>query len=205
MNESFLFLKRFFSSPKAIGSLLPSSKKLGSCMVQRSASGKGKPKRILEIGAGSGALTRPLVEKLRPTDFLDIVENDPNFCASLRKQFAHLNNVAVHEVSILDFKGKNYDVLISSLPLNSFKAHDVSEILKKYESLVKTGGILSYYEYVGLKRIKRALLFGRLAVDFKDAQLIKNAFANKYGKEIDKIWWNFPPARIIHCKMVKHD
>jgi phosphatidylethanolamine/phosphatidyl-N-methylethanolamine N-methyltransferase len=201
MKEIYLFVRRFFSSPKAIGSLFPSSKKLGLCIAQKAKCAAKKPLYYLEVGAGSGALTRPLVNSMQEEDRMDIVENDPKFCASLRRQFSHLPNVAIHETSILDFEGKNYDILISSLPLNSFRAHMVQKILNKYISLIKSDGYLSYYEYLGLEKIKRAFLFGNSALDFKDAQVLKKEFAEKYGKEVDKIWLNFPPARIVHCKM----
>jgi phosphatidylethanolamine/phosphatidyl-N-methylethanolamine N-methyltransferase len=205
MKEICLFAKRFFSAPFAIGSLFPSSKKLGCCIAQQLSLIRHRPLRYLEVGAGSGALTRPVVQRMQRGDSIDIVENDPKFCAALRRQFSHLANVSVHEISILDFQGKNYDVLISSLPLNAFKAYLVEDILKKYESLVKAGGYLSYYEYLGFSKIKQVLLFGKQATDFKEAQVLKHAFANKYRKDVDKIWWNLPPARIIHCKMVDRE
>ena len=201
MNEIYLFVKRFFASPTAIGSLLPSSEKLGSCIAQKSSNETHKPIRYLEVGAGSGALTRPLVERMQAGDSMDIVEVDPKFCSSLRRQFSHLSSVSIHEVSILDFEGRDYDVLVSSLPLNAFRSQMVNDILKKYKSLVKPDGYLSYYEYLGLEKIKQILLFGETAKDFKKTQFLKREFANKYGKEIDKIWWNFPPARVVHCKM----
>lgn len=201
MNEIYLFLKRFFASPQAIGSLLPSSEKLGVCMAKRGAYHPRKPLRYLEVGAGSGALTRPLIERMHAGDSIDLVEIDPKFCTTLRKQFGHLPAVTIHEISILDFEGKDYDVLISSLPLNAFRAQMVKEILKKYKSLVKPGGYLSYYEYLGLEKIKQRLLFGKTAEDFKKAQVLKKEFASRYGKETNKIWWNFPPARVVHCKI----
>lgn len=199
MKEIYLFVKRFVSSPQAIGSLLPSSKKLGLSMIKIPAD--RKPLRYLEVGAGSGAVTRHLVENMRSGDSMDIVERDPKFCVSLKNQFAHVPNVSVHEISILDFEGKNYDVLISSLPLNAFKAHMVEAILNKYENLVTRGGCLSYYEYLGVEKIKKAFLFGKHSQDFKIVQQLKHTFAAKYSVEVDKIWWNFPPARIVHCKM----
>jgi phosphatidylethanolamine/phosphatidyl-N-methylethanolamine N-methyltransferase len=205
MREIYLFVKRFLSSPSAIGSLFPSSQKLGLCMAQKPPLARCAPLRYLEVGAGSGALTRSLVKRMQRGDWMDIVENDPKFCISLRRQFAHHSNVAVHEMSILDFEGKNYDILISSLPLNAFRAHMVGDILKKYERLVKREGYLSYYEYLGLEKIKRILLFGKRASDFHEVQVLKGAFENKYRKEEDKIWWNFPPARIIHCKMANNE
>lgn len=170
-------------------------------MAQKMSITSAKPLRYLEIGAGSGALTRPIVERLRKQDYIDIVESDPTFCTSLRHQFAHLSNVYVHETSILNFEGKNYDVVISSLPLNAFHADLVCAILKKYKDLIKPGGYLSYYEYPGLEKLKSLFLFGKSASDFDDVQLLKRDFAKKYAKEAETIWWNFPPARIVLCKM----
>lgn len=135
------------------------------------------------------------------SDHLDVVENDPKFCSILREKFAHLPHVTIHEVSILNFEGERYDALVSSLPLNAFKAQMVREILKKYKTLVKKEGSLSYFEYLGIEKIKQTFLSGEKASDFKDMVLLKRQFALKYGDQIEHIWWNFPPARVIHCKM----
>lgn len=200
VKELYLFIRQFFSSPTAIGSLVPSSKKLALCIAEKSAA-SSTPKKYLEVGGGSGALTHHLVNKLLAEDRLDVVEVDSNFCVILRAKFGHLKNVTIHEVSILDFEGENYDALVSSLPLNAFRAYTVSKILKKYERLVRKGGHLSYFEYLGIETLKQAFLFGKPASDFKDMVVLKRQFALKYGKESDKIWWNFPPARVIHCQM----
>lgn len=160
-----------------------------------------KPLRYLEVGGGSGALTQYLIQNMQLRDSLDIVENDPKFCSILRQKFAHLPQVTIHEISVLDFPSEKYDVLISSLPLNAFRAPMVHDIFKKYETLVEKGGYLSYFEYLGVEKVKQALLFGENLADFRDTLALKEKFVIKYGKEIDKIWWNFPPARVIHCQM----
>lgn len=201
MKDAYLFAKRFFFSPSAVGSLLPSSPQLAHCMVKQSLFSAKKPISYLEVGAGSGALTQRLIKKLHQKDTLDIVEKDPQFCAILRRKFGHLPFVRIHEISILEFKADRYDVLISSLPLNAFQASTVGNILKKYEQLVKEGGSLAYYEYLGFEKVKQALLLGDKARDFQKAQNLKSQFMSKYGKKIDRIWWNVPPARVIHCQM----
>lgn len=200
MNKRFLFAKRFLSKPTSVGSLWPSSKKLALCMIPSPSYQKGTI-NYLEVGAGSGALTCRLVKKLRPQDKLDIVENDPKFCALLRKQFGHVSQVTIHEVSILDFTEKKYEVVISSLPLNAFPAHLVAKILEKYENLSKKGGLLSYFEYAGLEKIKQALLCGAKARDFHETLSLKQHFAAQYCTKIELIWGNVPPARVIHCQM----
>lgn len=200
MNKRFLFAQRFLSKPTSVGSFWPSSEKLALCMIPL-PSCSNCAINYLEVGAGSGALTSRLIEKLRPQDQLDIVENDPKFCALLHKQFGHLSQVTIHEVSILDFTGKKYEVVISSLPLNAFPAHLVAKILEKYKNLSKKGGLLSYFEYVWLEKIKQALLCGAKARDFHEALTLKQCFANQYGTKVELIWGNLPPARVIHCQM----
>ena len=155
----------------------------------------------MEVGAGSGALTAQLILKLGPQDTLDVVEKDPNFCRVLRKKFGHLPNVSIHEVSIVDFVAKPFDGLLSSLPLNAFGAPLVGKILKQYENLVKKGGILSYYEYMGFEKVKKVFLMGDKADDFHKGQELKNQFVSQYSNAVEIIWWNIPPARVVHCKL----
>jgi phosphatidylethanolamine/phosphatidyl-N-methylethanolamine N-methyltransferase len=201
MKNRLLFAKRFFSSPQTVGSLWPSSERLASCMVDSILPSSEKAVRYLEVGAGSGALTSRLILKLRNHDTLDIVEKDPNFCKLLRTKFSHLSHVTIHELSILDFTTEPYDVLISSLPLNAFSAPLVERILKQYENLVKKGGSLTYFEYIAIEKIKYILLFGAKAHDFREGQELKHRFVTQYGKAVDVIWWNVPPARVIHCQL----
>ncbi len=159
-----------------------------------------RPTRYLEVGAGLGVFTRQIIGQMRPEDWLDIVETDHIFCMALRRQFGHLPNVAIHELSILDFEESDYDAVITSLPLNAFRAEMVDRVLKKYETLVKIGGSLSYFEYIGLEKLKKIFLFGQLACDFKGTLNLKRDFENKYFREIDYVWKNFPPARVLHFK-----
>jgi phosphatidylethanolamine/phosphatidyl-N-methylethanolamine N-methyltransferase len=199
MKETYLFAKRFLSKPQAVGSLFPSSEKLGLCIAAQFFQ-QQTPKRYLEVGGGSGALTSQLVQKITPPHWLDIVEKDPKFCFMLRKKFQHLPNVTIHESSILEFQSEPYDQLISSLPLNAFSSKMVNGIFRKYECLIKKGGKLTYFEYLGIEKLKKVFLFGKKWADFQHTLFLKKDFVFKYGGQVEKIWWNFPPARVIHCQ-----
>lgn len=170
-------------------------------MTKQASKKEDMPLRYLEVGAGSGALTKSLVRHLNEGDTLDIVELDPQFCKKLKRKYAHLPNINVYEASILDYDQKNYDVVVTSLPLNSFKSSLVDQILLKYKSLVKSGGYISYFEYMGLGNLKKRYLLGKSQADFKTLLLLKNSFVNSYCTEIEKIWWNVPPARVFHCQL----
>lgn len=157
--------------------------------------------RYLEVGAGSGALTGCIASKLRKEDVFDIVEVDPKFCSHLKQKFGHNSKLTIYERSILEFESPPYDIVISSLPLNAFHSEMVKKILNKLKGLVKKNGHLSYFEYIGLQELKRLLLLGNARLDFKETQNYKKKFADLYCKEVERIWLNFPPAKVIHCKI----
>ena len=199
MSDFSFFIKRFILSPSTVGSLLPSSHSLASNMTKRAP--QTPSLRYLEVGAGSGAVTKHLLKKLRPSDHLDIIEYDADFCALLHKKFHAHPKVTIHQASILDFEGEKYDVLISSLPLNAFSPALVAQILSKLQSLAKKGGHLSYFEYMGLGKLKQAVLRGEKRSAFKATLDLKRQFARNFCRESDKIWFNFPPARVLHCQL----
>lgn len=74
--------------------------------------------RIVEIGPGPGAITRPLSRKCAN---LHIVELDRDLAAGLRKQFAENERVTVHEADALkfDFAALGGDLrVVGNLPYN---------------------------------------------------------------------------------------
>lgn len=201
MKENYLFIKRFFSNPSTIGSIFPSSKKLADSLVKKTSLHHQQPLRYLEVGAGIGVLTQHILPNMRKNDHLDIVEIDAEFCALLRKKYAYLPNIMIHEMSFLDFDSSDYDVIISSLPLNSFNSQVVNKIFLKFKSLVKKDGYLSYFEYRGLGKIKQTCLFGNSLIDFEHALALRHGFIYAHCEEIETVWGNLLPARIFHCKM----
>ena len=65
------FLRRFLANPKQVGALAPSSRRLAGALAEP-PSHRTKPARILEVGAGTGAITTPLVDLLGSDHCLDL-------------------------------------------------------------------------------------------------------------------------------------
>ncbi len=200
--DAILFLHRFIASPSTIGSIFPSSSYLVENITRKipDLTATARPaQRYLEVGAGTGSFTEKIIAKLQPNDQLDIVEYDPTFCQLLRRKFHHLPNVTIYEKSILDHQSAPYDVVVAGVPLNSFKAAFVDQVFKKYVELTKPGGSLSYFEYIGLARIKQAFLGEEASSDFNKVLQLKADFFAQYGTECDSIYCNITPARVLHC------
>ncbi len=79
-----------------------------------------KNERLVEIGPGTGVLTRPLLEQ---TATLDVIELDRDLAANLRQEFSS-EILRIHEIDVLNFSfrsmthGKEKIRLIGNLPYN---------------------------------------------------------------------------------------
>lgn len=202
-SDKGLFTRRFFEKPSQVGSLFPSSQALTKEMTRFCAPQcEGESRRILEIGAGTGVFTRKIIELMGPEDVLDIVELDPYFACSLRREFKSHKNVFIHEIDIVSFTQEEpYDVIVSGLPLNAFEPKVVDAILKKYISLSKKNGMFTYFDYPLIAGCKIAVSIGEKKRKFSHVLGLKKAFSEAYKVQSKIVCANFPPARVTHCKI----
>lgn len=84
-----LFLRRWLANPVAVGSPTPSSPDVGRLMAR--AVKRAPDQAVVEIGAGTGAVTAELVRAGIPKDRLFVIEIDHDMCAALRQRFPDLN------------------------------------------------------------------------------------------------------------------
>src|SRR5438270_734860 len=70
----------------ATGSLLPSTRFLAKALVSELRRPRG-PSRILEVGPGTGSVTREILRHLLPGDRLDAVEVNARFIHLLERRF----------------------------------------------------------------------------------------------------------------------
>ena len=95
-----LFLSEFRRNFRTTGAILPSGRRLSAALVHLGREGQRvggahsvrestdlRPRRILEVGPGTGAVTRPLIRSMQPTDCLDLVELNQSFVDCLNDRF----------------------------------------------------------------------------------------------------------------------
>jgi phosphatidylethanolamine/phosphatidyl-N-methylethanolamine N-methyltransferase len=159
--ECQAFFRQFREQYFTTGSILPSSRALGRALtrpIRRAA----PPRRILEVGPGTGAVTRVIVDCLRPGDHLDIVEINSRFVDLLNHRFAEdpefrekRQLARVIHSPLQEVPGAAvYDFMISGLPLNNFPLTLVDDIFRSYQRLLKPTGTLSYFEYLAIRDLK---------------------------------------------------
>src|SRR5690348_14937458 len=77
------YVRRF----ETTGAVAPSSRFLARALSRPLRACRERAVRVLEVGPGTGAVTREIVRHIKPGDTLDLVEINENFADLLRKRF----------------------------------------------------------------------------------------------------------------------
>ncbi len=207
MNNHLEFFRQFRQRFKTTGAIAPSSRFLAKAMTWPMRQGTS-PRRILEVGPGTGAVTGSLVRSLQPGDCLDLVEINDVFADMLRKRFETdeaWNRVAdqceVHQLPLQEFKSDEpYDYVISGLPMNNFEPALVSELLETMFGLMQDGAVLSYFEYIYIRSIKCVLTRGDEKKRIREIDRVVGDWQDKYRFERNWVFVNLPPAWVQHLR-----
>ena len=121
-DEEIRFFRGWQRDKKGVGALVPTSSHTARRMASVIDTSSGLP--VLELGAGTGVITRAILEHgVAPRDLVSI-EYAPHFCDLLRKRFVDVDvrNGDVFELdSVLDDRRDHvFDAVISAVPMLSF-------------------------------------------------------------------------------------
>lgn len=152
------FFVRFIKDLKNTGAIAPSSKFLAQDLVQqlknKLISNNCAPLNILELGPGTGSLTKEIVKLLRPSDRLDIVEIQKTFYEIIQQTYG-FTNVHVHHSDFLSFNSSvPYDYIFSSLPYENMPTQISRKIWKKKLSVCAPSCYICYFKYVNFRDFK---------------------------------------------------
>jgi phospholipid N-methyltransferase len=201
------FFKQYVRRFHDTGAIAPSSRWLAAALARHVVAG-GAPRRVLEVGPGTGAVTQRIVNRLGPLDRFDLVELNDQFVSHLRGRFRNEPDFAAigDRATIIHGpledlpRGQTYDSIISGLPLNNFAVANVEQILAAFGELLAPQGTLSFFEYVAVRPL-RAAVSGR--ADRERLRGIGRALDGTLnGNEFqrDLILPNLPPAWVHHVR-----
>lgn len=145
MNDFSLFLGKFLRHGTAIASLAPSSRWLARTTVGNVVWDRARV--VVELGAGTGPITRVLVEKAPPECRLVVLERDPDFAKILRERYSDRPNCDVVEGDVRDLAAimaergiARADYVISGLPVPSFPKDLQRDLFRKVKQLLAPEG-----------------------------------------------------------------
>jgi phosphatidylethanolamine/phosphatidyl-N-methylethanolamine N-methyltransferase len=121
-DDEELFFRTWLNEPVAIGAVMPTREPLARAMARAvlQSAGVRAGKRIVELGGGTGPLTRALALSAPDPDAIAVVERNPVFHRLLQRRFPHLQLIlgdAEDLVAILrDHRVGAVGAVVSSLP-----------------------------------------------------------------------------------------
>lgn len=166
-------------NPRLTGSVVPSSKYLSYAMAQ----GAQGAEQIIELGAGTGPITRVLRELYPDTPFV-CVEYQKELAAELRQSFAGLDVRQETAKAVLDAVAASQEkiAIISALPFRSLPENIRDETVASIVAL--------FGRCPNTKLIQ--FTYGLIA-PFDLPQEVSGPIS---WRKIDKVWRNFPPATV---------
>ena len=184
----WLMTKKFIAKGTSIASFAPSQGPLCRRII------KGidfdAAECIVELGAGTGPVTRELLKRVKPHTKLIVVELDPDFCARLRHRFPTADIVEGDagklEHLLADRGISRVDHVVSGLPLPSFPAAVRGAIIASSAKVLAPGG--TFRQLTNMPWVY--------------AGLYKKYFAEvKFGF----VPLNVPPAGVYVCRHYRPD
>jgi phosphatidylethanolamine/phosphatidyl-N-methylethanolamine N-methyltransferase len=135
-DDELKFFKGWIDKPKAVGSIVPTSSIAARRMASVVNPDSGLP--VLEVGPGTGVVTRAILARGVKPENLYLVEYSEDFVRHLRAQFPGVNvihgNAFDLDATLGDKRGMVFDSVVSGVPLLNFP---VSQRIRYVEDLLK--------------------------------------------------------------------
>ena len=179
-NRPLEFFKGFLRNPKEVGSAIPSSRFLTRRVLD---CGRASSARVIvELGPGTGVLTRELLRRMPRDGRLIAVEINEGFVELLRRQYPD-PRLAVHRGSATDLEKaldsvgeKSANLVVSGVPFSTMERGEGRRTLEVAKRVLAPGGLFVAYQFRNHVRRIAEPVFG--------------------AGETHSGFWNLPPMRI---------
>jgi phosphatidylethanolamine/phosphatidyl-N-methylethanolamine N-methyltransferase len=151
-NSALTFFRQWLKAPRRMGSVAPSSHHLARAMARLiPAAALAERAPIIELGGGTGSITRGLIEAGVPPDRLFVVERDPTLAELLRGRFVGVHVLcgdAAALPALLQPHGiHRVGAIVSGLPLLLFPEDVLARLVESCFTLLGAGHPLIQFTY----------------------------------------------------------
>ena len=165
-----LFFKTFLENPRQTGSVVQSSPFLARKIIE--PINFKKARFIVELGAGTGAVTKKILRKMDPDCILMCFEIDKVLCKEMKKNLKDPRLKVIPDGAekmgryLPRFGCRKADFIVSELPLVSLPQKTGEEILKAVQDNLDAKGkyIQIQYSLLGKKKLQK--IFPRIEILF---------------------------------------
>lgn len=173
-----VFFGLWLQKPMRIAAVNPSGRRFADALAE--CVELDRPGTVLELGAGTGSLTRGMMRAGCPPDRIIAVEREPRLAAVLRNEFPRIRVIEGDATRIDQYfagRGERLAAVVSSLPIKWFPLEAQRAIVKPCLELLGPGGRFLQMT----NAFSSPLPMERLGIA---------------GHEVCRVWLNLLPAQI---------
>jgi phospholipid N-methyltransferase len=145
--SALMFLREWAGHPRAMGAVCSSSRKLARGIAELvPAAGSGY---VVELGGGTGAVTRALLDAGIPAERLIVIERSEKLAGYLQRTFPQLRILcgdAAQLTQMLQNAG-SIGTIVSGLPLFSLPGSLVRTIMREVDAVLAHDGCFIQFTY----------------------------------------------------------
>lgn len=180
-DDEIRFFRGMMSTPKTVGAIMPTSNRMANRMASIINTGSGLP--VLELGPGTGVITKAILAKgVKPEDLVSI-EYSTDFVLHLRRKYPGVNFVNGDAFNLAEtlkaYQGQKFDCVISGIPLLNFPMSQRVKLMEDLLALLPPGRPVVQFSYGPVSPVIAKPSSYRI-------------------KHFDFIIRNLPPAQIWH-------
>lgn len=148
-SEKAIFLKALVKSPLRTGAIIPSSVALGGFICRYIS--LREPGYVVEVGAGTGSLTKSLLNMGINRETLYVVEYEKDLCRFLQRTLPgvnviHGNALNLNDILPLEVVGQAHTI-ISGIPLMNFSENEKRYLVEACLQVLKPTGQFLQFTY----------------------------------------------------------
>jgi phospholipid N-methyltransferase len=179
-----LFAKEILQNPRAVGAACPSSPQLAKAVAKfvPLIAGQGQGQGlIVDLGAGTGVMTKALIKRGIAPERIVAVELSSHLATYLRQHFPQVRVIEGDATHLRDLLGADcppVSTVICGLPFRLLPPRVVHGIVTEAEKVLQKNGLYMQYTY--------------------DLMTERDPFLPHHFRRISSklVWSNIPPARV---------
>ncbi len=176
--DASVFFALWLQKPLRIAAANPSGGRLADAMAAQVDIARPGP--VLELGAGTGSLTRGLIRAGCPPERIIALEREPNLAAILRRKLPGVTVIEGDATQIGHhpaIRARQLSTVVSSLPIKWFSPEEQEAVVRPCLDRLGPGG-----RFIQLTNAFRSpLAIEQLGI---------------VGCEVGRVWFNLLPAQI---------